>query len=268
MATNKIQATKNYGMFCRHDSENRPLDMRKHKKLKESMKRYGFLRSFPIVVRRQGDKLIVKDGQHRLAIAEELGLSVFWVEEEVDFDIAVINSTSRTWTLPDYAKKHAANGLAAYQEGIDFAEAHGLPLGTAFALLAGTTTFGNCEPQFIDGTFEVKDRAWAEAVVSIYNPIADMCKDLNCLRFVQTCMAVCRVPDFNPKRLLRNADRCRDMLRLYGNREGNLKMLQEVYNYGHSSKVPLAFQAEEAMKRRGIGKKSKPADPSSADSAA
>ena len=43
----KIQVTKNYKMFA-HSGENRPLDLTKHKKLKESMEKYGFLKSFDI----------------------------------------------------------------------------------------------------------------------------------------------------------------------------------------------------------------------------
>jgi ParB-like chromosome segregation protein Spo0J len=77
----KIVNTRNYRLFERDSGENRPLDIKKHKKLMESMKKYGFLEVFPVVVTRNGgDKLIVKDGQHRIAIAEALGLPVYYVE--------------------------------------------------------------------------------------------------------------------------------------------------------------------------------------------
>lgn len=157
MPSRKIQATKNYRLFRRSD-ENRPTDLKKHKKLEQSMQHYGFLASFPIVCARDKDgNLIVKDGQHRLAIAEKLGLTVFWVEETTEFDIAEINGTGKIWTVRDYAETHAANGLQQYQDGLDFANTHGLSIGTAFALLAGTTSFGNCINQFQDGTFKIKD---------------------------------------------------------------------------------------------------------------
>ena len=122
----KITATKNYRLFHRSD-ENRALNLKKHKKLYESMRLYGFLPSFPIVCYRDAKgNLVVKDGQHRLAIAEELGLPVYYVEESIDFDVAVVNCTPKGWTLVDYAQKFAANGVSSYQEHLDFADRFGI----------------------------------------------------------------------------------------------------------------------------------------------
>lgn len=45
----KINQTTNYGLFA-YTIVNRPLDLKKHRKLKASMQKYGFLASFPIVV--------------------------------------------------------------------------------------------------------------------------------------------------------------------------------------------------------------------------
>src|SRR5262245_51957840 len=103
------------------------------------MKKYGFLEVFPIVVYRNGsDHFVVKDGQHRLAVAESLGLTVYYVEDDTDFDVAKVNEATKIWVLRDYAQKFAANGVKPYQEGLEFAERHGLPIGTAFSLLSGT----------------------------------------------------------------------------------------------------------------------------------
>lgn len=230
MSDRKIQATKNYRLFKRSD-ENRPLDIKKHRKLLESMKRYGFLKCFPIVLNRSPNgELIVKDGQHRLAIAETLGLSVYWIEEEIDFDVAVINCTSKTWALKDYAQKFSASGLADYQELIEFSEKHGLPLGTAVGLLAGTVSWTNCQAQFYEGTFKVKDQPWADAVAGIYGPLVLMSPALKNARFIEACMAVCRVKGFDAARLLGGAERCREKLLAYSTREAYLDMLEFIYN--------------------------------------
>jgi hypothetical protein len=250
VSTTRIQSTKNYEIFTR-SSENRPLCMKKHRKLEESMEQYGFLRSFPIVVvRNDKGHLVIKDGQHRLAIAQSKGLTVFYAVEEVDFDVAVINSTAKTWVLADYAQKHAANGHKQYQEGIDFATQHGLPLGTAFALLAGTTTYGNIERTFVDGTFKIKDREWADAVAGIYAAITRLAPNLGSARFVEACMSVCRVKGFDSKRLLHCAGRCREKLVPYATKDAYLDLLQEVYNFGQQKLVGLKVEAQMAMKRR------------------
>ncbi len=250
MADKKIQATKNYRLFAR-SSDNRKLDIKKHKKLLESMRRYGFLKCFPIVARRNEDgNLIVKDGQHRLAIAELLELTVYWIDEEVDFDVAVINCTSKIWGLRDFAEKHAANGLKAYQEGIDFAEKHKLPIGTTFALLAGYTAFTNCQEDFVAGTFKVKDRQWADAVAGIYVSLTSMSDHLKNARFIEACMAICRVPEFDQKRLTANAERCREKLVPYSTRDAYLDMLEAVYNFGRVKLFGLKVAAMMVMRER------------------
>lgn len=253
----KIQVTKNYRMFAR-SSENRPLDMRKHRKLEQTMKEYGFIPDFPIVCRRDEKKhLIVKDGQHRLAVAESLGLPVYWTEGEIDFDVAKINSTAKIWTLKDYAQKWADNGIKSYHEGIEFAENNQLPLGTAFALLAGTTTYSNIDDQFMRGEFRVKDRQWADAVAAIYVPLAAMQPALKNARFIEACMAACRVDDFDKKRLLHNAERCRDRLIPYSTRDAYLDMLEEVYNFGRAKLVGLKAAATMVMRERNATVKAK-----------
>lgn len=246
----RISVTKNYRLFGRSD-DNRPLDLKKHRKLESSMKRYGFLASYPIICYRAADKtLVVKDGQHRLAFAETLGLPVYYVVDDADFDVAAVNKAITTWKLADYALKHAANGLDAYQEGLDFAAQYKLPLGTAFALLAGTTSYTNVSNAFVDGTFTVKDRTWADAVASIYAPLVEMAPSVRGARFVEACMAVCRVEEFEPNRLIQNARRCREKLVSYSTKDAYLDALEEIYNFGRKSLVGLKAKAIMAMRAR------------------
>lgn len=247
----KILNTRNYRMFERHSGENRPLDIKKHKGLMESMKKYGFLEVFPIVVYRNGsDQLIVKDGQHRLAIAETLGLPVFYVEDKTDFDVAEANIAVIRWQLRDFAEKYAANGIKSYQEGLEFSEQHKLPIGVTFALLAGTISYTNIDEQFISGAFKVKDRTWAEAVAGIYGPLVALSKEVKGTKMIEACMAVTRVADFDARRLLKGAERCREKLVSYSTRDANLDMLENIYNFHRSQLVALKINAITAMRER------------------
>lgn len=256
MKAQNIQSTRNYRLFTIHACENRPLDLRKHKKLAGSMERYGFLPSFPVVVvRDENGNLVVKDGQHRLAIAETLGLPIHYTIENTDFDVAVVNSTAKTWTLRDYAEKFAANGIEAYEEGLEFADRYQLPIGTAFALLFGTTTFTNCQEYFVSGEFRIKDREWADSVAGIYVALSRMAPVVKNAKFVEACMAACRVEDFDPKRLIQNASRCRDKFAGYSSRDGYLEMLEEIYNFGRTKMLPLKVSAVMAMRERNAAKK-------------
>lgn len=253
----KIQCTKNYRLFGR-SPDNRDLKVKKHRKLLESMKLYGFLDTYPIIVVRDAKgNLTVKDGQHRLAIAESLGLSVYFTESHVDFDVAIVNSTASIWVLRDYAEKFSRNGKSDYADGLEFADSHKLPIGTAFALLSGLTSFTSVQNAFTSGTFRVKDRKWADLVAGIYGPIVMMNPALKNARFIEACMAVCRVKGFDADRMLQCVTGCRDKLVPYSTRDAYLDMLESIYNFRRSKLVGLKAEATMVMRARNPAKKSK-----------
>lgn len=246
----KINVTKDYRLFGR-SNENRPLNIRKHRKLELSLREYGFLPSFPVVCHRdKNGKLIVKDGQHRLAIAETLGLAVPWTEEPVDFDVAKINCAQEKWHLKDYALKYSQNGLKQYQEGMEFAEEYGLSIGIAFALLAGTTSFTNIEAAYCTGKFQIKDRQWAESVAFVFSRMVAISPSLRKNTFVEACMAITRVEGFDAKRLIQGAERCREKLVSFSTRDAFLDMIETVYNFGRAKLVGLKSLATMAMRER------------------
>lgn len=245
-----ITITKNYKLF-HLSKENRELCPQRHKQLKKSMQQYGFLVSFPIVcVRNPEKKLVVKDGQHRLLFARELGLPVPYVIEQDDFDIAIINCTGKTWSPADYAQKFAANGLRDYERGLAFAERFKLPVTKAFTLLAGYTGYGNVMEDFKSGKFKVKDEDWACVVASTYNAMVGIEGRLKTARFLEACMAVCRVGEFDPGRLIKGAHKRRDKLASYSTRDAYLEMIEEVYNFGKRRLFPLKIAALQAMRER------------------
>lgn len=246
----KITWTKNYRLFNRSD-ENRQLNIPKHKKLRASMKKYGFLACFPVgCIRDMFGKLVVKDGQHRLAIAEELGLAVPYVVVSVDFDVAEINDTPKTWAMRDYAEKHSANGIEAYRDGLEYCDIHKIPVGLGFSLLAGTASFSNVVDSFKDGTFEIKDRAYADAVASLYSRLCDLSPDVRNCQLVAALMSVCRVPEFDHNRLMKGASQCREKLVAYSTRDGYMDMLEDIYNFKRMKLFALKVTATQAMRER------------------
>jgi len=251
----KIQSTRNYQLFSKDSGENRPLNVKTHKRLAASMRKYGFLPCFPIIVIRDKDgMLVIRDGQHRYAIAEAEGLPVYYVEYPSDFNLAEINSTACIWKLSDYARKYAENNVKSYLEGVEFAEKHKLPIGIAFALLSGVHTYGDVREQFISGNFKVRDREWAELVASLYTSLVSASRQVKNTKLLEACMEVCRVPEFDPNRLLRRANRCHDMLVGYSSKDGYLDMLEEIYNFGQGPSFGLKAAANNAKRERRVVK--------------
>lgn len=83
----KPQMTYEYGAFER-DVRNRRTDLKKHPKLRASMKEHGFSDSHPIWVWRREDVdngFIILDGQHRFEFAVEMKLPIYYLEVETKY---------------------------------------------------------------------------------------------------------------------------------------------------------------------------------------
>lgn len=251
----KINVTKNYALFGRSD-ENRALCPQKHKALIDAMKDYGFLPEFPIVVERDKQKhLIVKDGQHRLAAAETLGLPVYWVEASTDWDVARVNSAVQKWVTVDYAERFARQGHKDYQEALDFMREHRLPMCLSFAILAGAHSWSSVSGAFYSGDYKIKDRDLAEKVATIYRTATGLNPKVRNARFVEAVMSVSCVKGFDPKRLTRGMEMAREKLVGYATKDSCLDMLEAIYNYHQRSLFPLKNEATMAARSRKSHKK-------------
>jgi hypothetical protein len=243
-------------------ADNRPRNEGKHKGLLKSMQAFGFLPCYPIVCIRDKDKhLVVRDGQHRLAFAETLGLPVVYIVVDESFDIAAVNNSQVVWSTRNYAETFAAQGRSQYQDGLDFADRHGLPVGIAFGMLAGTSSFNNVVRDYKNGDFTIRDRGWAETVGAIYAHLAALAPRCKNARLIEACMAVARVPGFDAARLIHGADSAREKIVPYATRDAYLTLLEELYNFNRvvRNRVPLKMDAEKAMHERNAAKAAKAA---------
>lgn len=69
-------------------------------------------------------------------------------------------------------------------------------------------------------------------------------------RLTEACMAACRVPGFDAKRLLAGAERCRERLVPYATRDAYLDLLETLYNWGRKQLVGLKALAVMALRER------------------
>jgi hypothetical protein len=253
MASSKsIITTKNYRLF-QVSEDNRPLDISKRKALRDSMKTYGFLKSFPISCIKKGGKLVVKDGQNRLALAEELGLAVHYVIEDVDYDIATINNAQEKWTMKDYAMKWAAQEKESYVQLLGFIDFHAMPIGLGTALLCGQSHLnGDLMRRYKAGMYKISDYDFADRVAGVYTQMVAMSaaiKSRNCLAAI---IAAMRVTGFEPKRLLDGAKKRPEKLKAYSTRDCYLEMIEELYNFNRQKLVPVKMPALQVLRDRDV----------------
>lgn len=253
MAIHKLQRTRSYSQFA-YAKENRGVDVLnlkpQHTKLRKSMQKYGFLPSFPLMVSALNGKFVVKDGQHRLTFAQELGLDVYFVIDETDINIAEINQAQAGWTTRDFAQRWASMGRKDYAEAIAFADHYAVNISQAFSMLAGTIVFKNIQDKFHDGNFKIVALDKARRVASCYQAF---CKAKSGIRHTNllACMwACCHVDYFEEARLIETASRRPDLIQSCGTRDAYMSMIEEMYNYHRKARSPIAFDANEAMARK------------------
>lgn len=249
-----VRSTKDYSLF-ELSPDNRQVCLSKHRKLEESMQKYGFLRCFPMACYKRGVKWIIKDGQHRFEVARKLGLPVWWIESPEDFDVADTAAGQKSWQAGDYVNRFIRRGLKAYIELKDFCDTHKITVQVGAKLLSGTVSFGNIVDKFYSGNLVIKDRRWADVVASCYTGLCNLSKSVKNARLLEACMYAARVPNFDAGRLLSNAERCCDRLRPYSTRDAYLSMLEEIYNFNKRHLVPLKISAEQAMRERNAATK-------------
>lgn len=251
MASQAIMTTKNYRMFSISE-ENRPLDLSRRKALRDSMKAYGFLRSFPLsCCRDKNKKLIVKDGQNRLGIAEELGLPVHYYIEDVDYDIATVNNAQQKWSMNDYAMKWAAQGKESYAKLLVFIDLHGMPISLGSALLRGESYLhGREKAHFKVGKYEILDYEFADRVAGVYTQlvgVSQVIKNRNCLSAVIAAMSV---HGFDCKRLIEGAKKRPEKLKPYATRDSYLEMIEDIYNFNRTKLIAVKMPALQALRER------------------
>jgi hypothetical protein len=245
-----LRNTKDYSLFSVSDV-NRGVDGNHLRKLEISMKEYGWIPAFPMLVHRTKRGLEIVDGQHRFYVAKNLGISMWFVETENGFDVAKINAPQCPWKVKDYAESFAKRDVESYVEAMEFAEKHKMQIGDAAALLAGTTSYSNIRKSFVSGEFKVTDRVNAHRMGYLYTEMRDIGRFAVDQSMRLALMAVARVPGIDLGRLVRNARRQPEKLIKYGTREGALNALEEIYNFGaRGGKFHLKISAENAMRDR------------------
>jgi len=243
-----LKQTKNYDMFT-YDRANRPIERERHRKLLISMKEYGFIKSFPLTVKKSNGGYVIHDGQHRHTFARDLDIPVYYVEVDQDISIPEINTTPVGWTMQTYVDSFAKRGFKHYQSLLWFQKEYKLPLGVCISLLEGNTTSSRGSIRVRDGNYKVKDQHFAQKVAAIINKIKKVHKQAAHQNFVRAISAVCRIKDIDLDRLVKSIENHPDKIVHYSTQDAILSNLESIYNFNRRSLYPLSVNARNAMKK-------------------
>lgn len=254
----KLQKTRNYAQFI-SSKTNRVLQSEsfrpQHVRLMESMRKFGFLPSFPITVRMVGGKLQVEDGQHRLYFAKTLGIDVFFVVIDKEIDVAEINQAQATWQVKDYTNRWAQAGNVDYIQAHEFADRYSLPISDAFGLLTLNSSFGNISKQVRAGAWKITELEKATVIAQCYSDVC-ACQGVKRHKNLYKAVYACNfVPGFDSHRLIDSIQKRAGSWINGGHWIDYLQQLEDFYNFGRKVKVPLKFDAQESMRLRSAASK-------------
>ena len=137
---------------------NRVLNRKYLSRLTESISNDNLLSCNPIIVNKNFEVL---DGQHRLKVAEIMGIDIFYTVSPTGNirEVQMLNSNVRGWTMADFLNSHLKMNKKEYKILKEFSEKNGISVSSSIRILTGgfRKTYSETEAlsDFRDGSFKV-----------------------------------------------------------------------------------------------------------------
>jgi len=250
----RLQATVDYEKFELCDFNR---DVRKTKRLEASMKRHGYIPSYPLhCLRGSNGKLRIKAGHHRFVVARKLGLPVYYVLGDDTATIHELERATVPWSPADYLESYVRSGdKPAYNAVREYHQRTGIPLGLCVGLLAGeTANSGNQLRRFKAGRYELaEDLSHAERVADLVqhctNEGVAFAKQTLFVQAVSRCL---RAREFDPKVFKTRVSANPGSLTNCRNLDSMMENIEEVYNHKTQARnrIPLKFLVDQTMRAR------------------
>jgi len=258
MSQAKLQSTSDYSKFelCQFNR-----DVNKTKALKESMKLHGYIAAYPIhAVKSPTGKLQIKAGHHRFEVAQQLGISVFYVVSDDAATVHELEKATVRWSTTDYLESFIRCGNDEYKELNKYIQETKIPIGICISILAGeSASSGNKLVNFKSGTFKVTEKGREHAndireVVAACRQVAPQACDATFVRALSRCLFI---PEFDKKTFVVRVETNWHMLKPCKNVGMMTEMIENIYNHkaNVNNRLPISFLADKVMKERAAVKK-------------
>lgn len=166
-----IEKTFNYDLFKKHPL-NREIKQSNLKSLIKSFEQINMLAFNPIIV---NPNMEILDGQHRLEVAKQLNLEVYYIVCPVDFKNCIyLLQTQKTWELEDYLEFYVKQNNENYIKLKTFVEKNNLSIDLSCKILSKDAGKGLKIVDFKSGKFVFpKDLSKTNEIIKDYLFIKD-----------------------------------------------------------------------------------------------
>jgi hypothetical protein len=252
----RIRETSDYNKFELHFLNREVL---KVKHLETSMRKYGWIDAFPMLVIRNGNKkLYIKDGHHRFSVAKSLGIPVKYVVCQEDIGVHELQKSTNQWSMRDYLGSYVRAGYPAYMTVKEYHERTGIAVNQCVSMLGGeSASSSNKDVAFKEGRYSLGDPTHAVMVGDIITHCRKAgIKWANNHLFVQAVSRIAYLPEFDAKVFKNKVSTFPGLMEKRPNLESYLNLIEDVYNRQNRKRIPLRFLSDEAAKKRSAAPRS------------
>ena len=253
----KILETNNFGRFILSDF-NRKIRRTWH--LEKSFKVDGFRDDEAISVTRVPnpkpggpDLFRINDGHHRFYVARKLGIPVKYKETKLEpMAPSRKAKTTRAWNLQDCLEGYVNLLKPAYLAVKAYQVKTGIHLSACISMLTGGSAgSGNWTDQFKDGEYTLGDPAHANLV----GDLVIHCRKEGCevpQVLVNAFSKLVWAVGFDSKVMKNKISLFPNLLnkKNLNTKDEYIHLLEDIYNKKSQTRVPLAFNADEAARKR------------------
>lgn len=236
---NLVQQTQDYEQFTFLNA-NRDQNRGHIESLKRAFEEVGNLTKVqPILV---NDRYQIIDGQHRFIACKELGLPIFFtvVSGLGVREARSMNILHRPWRTEDYAKSYAETGDQNYTKYLELKEDYGLSHSIILAYVFDVST-GNAGGNsaafrtFREGNLVIEDEVGVRARLDKLAELGEFTNLVNHRSFALAMLKIMNGENYNQRRMVNKVRIAGErLLKKYAIVEDNLRMLEEIYNYGQA----------------------------------
>ena len=249
----KLETTNDYSKFVTN-KEQRKINPLHAKKIAQNMADCGFIPSKPIQCYKDGNKLVVVDGHHRLEAAKTAGIYLYYVVEpkQCQESMAVENSLVKPWGQIDFVRLYANRGIKDYMELLAYQD-RGIPLNMAASMLIDNDAgSGNAHKSIKSGNFKIKTRYLINLVLSFIDEFGSTNHAINNRSFIAAISSCILCNEIDIEILRSRIRENTSMIEKTSTTDVMLEQLERVYNFRSRNPIPLKFIVKKSSQSRSV----------------